>query len=286
MTTVPISDRSSDTHFKKDQFAKFASLVTKNLGIKMPEAKSTMLASRLNKRLRALDLPDFDAYQDYLSKSDRSETEMKHLFDAVTTNKTDFFRESGHFDFLLKTGLPQLDPGQGKAWKFKLWCAGCSSGEEAYTQAITLSEFGRNREPFDFSILATDISTQVLSQAKTAIYNESRIQPISYDLRKRYLLRSADPDRPVVRITQELRKRINFQRLNFMDTDYRIREMFDVVFFRNVMIYFDRPTQEAVVNKLCKNLKRGGFLFTAHSETLHGLDVPLKAIGNSIYQRL
>lgn len=265
-------------------YKRFAEYITRELGIKMPEAKAPMLQSRLQRRMRALGVDTLDEYQRRLFDSAEGDAEIAHFIDAVTTNKTDFFREPQHFRYLTDHVLPARAPRGGGSWRFKLWCAGCSSGEEPYTQAMVLSEYAREREGFDFSILATDISTRVLAAAQKAVYEESKIEPVPEALRKRYLLRSREQGKQLVRIVPALRAKARFQRLNFMDTDYGVRETFDAIFFRNVMIYFDKPTQEAVINKLCRNLAPGGYLFAGHSESLAGLDIPLKMVASAVYR--
>ena len=269
---------------------RFFKFITKELGIKMSDAKLPMLQSRLQRRLRTLGLNSLDEYQERLFNSRHSEEERVHFIDAITTNKTDFFREPKHFDYLVQTALPNLDVNQSKSgtgslWRFKLWCAGCSSGEEPYTLAMVLSEFAAHRPGFDFSLLATDVSTKVLEHAKVGIYHEDRIEPVTAALRTKYLLRSKSRIAAQVRIIPELRRRICFHRLNFMDASYGVEDMFEVIFFRNVMIYFDKPTQEAVINKLCCNLLPGGYLFVGHSESLAGLNLPVTAVASAIYRK-
>jgi len=150
---------------------------------------------------------------------------------------------------------------------------------------MVLSEFGERRGNFDFSIFCTDVSTRVLVAAREAVYDEARVEPVPLEWRQKYLLRSRDPAKQCVRVAPQLRAHVRFARLNFMDNDYRVREMFDVVFFRNVMIYFDRPTQEAVVGRLCRNLQPDGFLFTGHSESLMSLKVPMRMVASAVYRR-
>jgi len=149
---------------------------------------------------------------------------------------------------------------------------------------MVLSEYGRRRGRFDFSILATDISTEMLRRAAAAIYDANLADPIPMDLRKRYLLRRKGPDGEQVRIIPELRKRVHFHRLNFMDDYYNATDLFDVVFFRNVAIYFDRETQETVARKLSRRLRLGGYLFIGHSESLLGLDLPLRMVSAAVYR--
>lgn len=266
-------------------FRQLSEFITAQLGIKMSENKIPMLQSRLQRRLRALGLPSIEAYKDYLFNSPEAANELADFINAVTTNKTDFFREPHHFDYLRRTALPALDPGPARPWRAKVWCAGCSSGEESYTLCMVLSEHGSDRTNFDFSILATDVSTQVLDKASHAIYDESRVEPIADPLRKKYLLRSRRPGQNLVRIVPSLRNKVHFHRLNFMDADYPVTDTFDAIFFRNVAIYFDRPTQAAVVRKLCRNLRPGGYLFIGHSESLIGLDVPVRMVASAVYRK-
>ena len=169
---------------------------------------------------------------------------------------------------------------------FKVWSAGCSSGEEPYTIAIVLNEFKQKTPGFNFSITGTDISSQILQKAISAIYNENRITNIPLDLKKKYFLRSKDRERKTVRVVRELRNYIKYLRLNFMDSSYNIHDMFDVIFCRNVLIYFNRETQEQVINKLCLKLKSGGYLFIGHSESIMGMDLPIEQIKPTIFRRI
>jgi chemotaxis protein methyltransferase CheR len=246
-----------------------------------------MLQSRLMRRLRLLQLDSIEQYQEYLFNSPQAQEERAHFISAVTTNKTDFFREPQHFEYLTRTVLPTLGFGaRGHSrGQFKLWCAGCSSGEEPYTEAIVLSEFARQNPGFDFAILATDVSTKVLEQARLGIYDEPRLEPVRKDLRHLYFLRSKDAGQARVRVVPELRRRISFHALNFMAADYHVRDMFEAIFFRNVMIYFDKPTQEAVIQKLCRNLVPGGYLFVGHSESLTGLNIPVQSAASAVYRK-
>ncbi|PTY06147.1 chemotaxis protein CheR [Opitutaceae bacterium EW11] len=290
MTALLGEGVSTPLRISPESFRAFCRFITTELGIKMSEAKIPLLQSRLQRRLRILQLDSIDAYREYLFESPGGEAERVNFIDAVTTNKTDFFREPQHFEFLDQEALPSLEPrpvGDLPApWLLKLWCAGCSTGEEPYTLAMVLSEFGQRRGRFDFSILGTDISTRVLAHAETAIYDEERIDPVPPLLRGRYLLQSKDPEKAQVRIVPALRSRVRFHRLNFMDPEYPVRDVFDVIFFRNVMIYFDKPTQEAVINKLCRNLRPGGYLFVGHSESLSGLRIPVEQVATAVYRRL
>ena len=277
----------SPLSLSRESLDRFCTHITGKLGIKMSPAKLPMLQSRLQRRLRELQIPTLEAYQAFLFDSPDGAAEDVHFIDAVTTNKTDFFREPVHFDYLTDNVLPELDsdPEGVRPWQFKLWCAGCSSGEEPYTLAMVLSEYAAQRRNFEFSLLATDISSRVLDHAVRGIYDADRIEPVAAELRAKYLLHSKDPAQSQVRIVPELRQRITFRRLNFMDSDYLVKERFDVIFFRNVLIYFDKPTQEAVINKLCRNLIPGGYLFVGNSESLAGLKSPVTCVNTAVYRK-
>lgn len=269
------------------EFSRFAEFIYDQCGIKMPPVKKTMLEARLQKRLRTLGIGSFQDYADYLFSNDGAGPELVHLIDVVTTNKTDFFREPAHFDYLVNTALPGLAASRGTGFRkgLSLWSAGCSSGEEPYTLAMVLSEFAEQNQGFSYNILASDICTTVLDKAKTAIYLEERVEPVSLPFKRKYLLRGKDRQAGLVRIVPELRNRIRFRRLNFMDDDFGFREPFDIIFCRNVIIYFDKRTQERLINKFCRHLIPGGYLFMGHSETLSGLDVPLVQVASTIYRK-
>lgn len=266
------------------QFADFSEFIIGRLGIKMPPSKQTMLQSRLHRRMRELGLESFEEYHARFFHDPASQAEeTEHLINLATTNKTDFFREPDHFEVLTRrvlSGWLQRPTGP----VFRVWCAGCSTGEEAYTLAMSLLE-RQATDRFDFSILATDVSTRVLGVAMRAIYPAEHIAPIPPPLRAKYLLRSRDRSEARVRIAPTVRARVRFGHLNFLSDDYGLPHHYDVIFFRNVMIYFDRETQRQVVARMCRNLHPGGTLFIAHSETLQGLPLPLRLTGPSIYCR-
>jgi chemotaxis protein methyltransferase CheR len=266
-------------------FDRLARYVTSELGIKMPESKLTMVQSRLYRRVRELRLESLEQYSEYFFASANAE-ERDHFINAITTNKTDFFREPHHFEFLTGTALPaRLNHEGRRPERIKVWSAGCSTGEEPYTLAMVLDHYGETRSGFDFGILATDISTHVLEHARDGIYQAVLAAPVPAEFKKRYLLRSRDPSRQQVRIDPGLRRRVEFERLNFMDRNYGLHDLFDFIFFRNVLIYFERATQETVINRMCRNLAPGGYLFAGHSESLAGLDVPLRQIEAAIFRK-
>jgi chemotaxis protein methyltransferase CheR len=260
-------------------FRRFASYIMDELGIKMTGAKVPMLQSRLMRRVRHLELNSLDEYLEYLFHSPDAAAEQVHFIDAVTTNKTDFFRESEHFDILMRN----VASHSLLARRCNVWCAGCSTGEEAYTLAMTLQDHASRTQNFNFSILATDISNRVLQHARNAVYEIDRMDPIPAPMREKYLMRSKDPAKRVFRIVPELRARVSFQRMNFMAREYPVHDTFEAVFFRNVMIYFERETQQRVVGKLVRRLATGGHLFIGHSESLTGMVLPLKQVAPAVY---
>ena len=269
------------------EFQRFSNFIYDNVGIKMPPAKKTMLEARLQKRLKALGIASFEEYANFVFGQNGRTGELVHLIDVVTTNKTDFFREPAHFEFLVKTALPTILRERGDLLRdpVRLWSAGCSTGEEPYTLAMVLSEFAVGRPDFRAAITASDICTQVLQTAKTAIYPEERTDPIPLNLKKKYLLRSREKANSLVRISPELRSLVSFRRINFMDDDFGISEKMDIIFCRNVVIYFDKSTQQTLMGKFHRQLKPGGFLFIGHSETLGGLDVDFKAVASTVYRK-
>jgi chemotaxis protein methyltransferase CheR len=267
-------------------FQRLAAFIEGTSGIKMPPAKKTLVEGRLRRRIRALGMTGFDEYCTYLFQREGLATEAVHIIDAVTTNKTDFFREPDHFTFLSDHGLPQLAASRSGGWPpLKAWSAPCSIGAEPYTLAMVISDFIRLRPGLRCSILGTDISTEVLKQAARAIYPEEMIAPVPIELRQRYLLRSNDRSRKEVRIAPELRQLVHFAHLNLMDDHYPVDNDFDIVFCRNLLIYFDKPTQQSVLRHLCDHLRPGGYLFLGHSETIAGFRLPLRPVVPTVFIR-
>ena len=268
-------------------FSRLSRLIYEESGIKMPAAKKHMIEARLGKRLKSLGISSFSAYCDYLFSNEGLKQELTGMIDLITTNKTDFFRESAHFNYLMQKVLPGwVHEQQGFSGReLRVWSAGCSTGEEPYTLAMILNEFAEKSPGFDYRILATDLSTRVLEKAKLAIYDAERVAPVPQLFKKKYLLRSRNRSKGLVRIGPELRRKVRFHRLNFMDNDFGIREPFDIIFCRNVVIYFDRPTQERLLNKFYTHMTNDGYIFMGHSETLNGLDVPLVQVHPTIYRK-
>ncbi len=265
-------------------FQRLRSFIYEECGINLTEAKKSTLQSRLTKRMRSLGLVSLSAYCDYVLSPEGKREELVAMIDAVTTNKTAFFREQNHFDYLTRHALPSLLGGRRR--NLTVWSAGCSTGEEPYTLAMVLNEY-RERVPF-FScrIVATDISTNALRIAAKAVYDEERIDPVPSSLKRKYFLKSKDPEKRLVRVVPELRDMVTFRRLNFMDGEFGLQEPVDIIFCRNVIIYFDRKTQETLLRHFARSLSLGGFLFVGHSETLFGMDVPLAQVAPTIHRRV
>jgi chemotaxis protein methyltransferase CheR len=264
-------------------FQRLARFIQDYSGIKMPANKRTMLEGRLRRRMRATQIDDVNAYCRYLFEEDGMASEAVHLIDAVTTNKTEFFREPAHFDFLVANGLPAL-AARGRR-DIKIWSSACSTGAEPYTIAMIMDEFCAAQRGADYSILCTDICTEVLDQAIAGRFSEQMIESVSMARRKQYVMRSRDPSRNEVRITPDLRSKLAFGRLNLMEERYPVDPDFDIIFCRNILIYFDKPTQAKVLSRLCDHLASGGYLLLGHSESIVGIDLPVTQIANTVFQK-
>jgi chemotaxis protein methyltransferase CheR len=267
-------------------YQRLAGIIQDHTGIRMPSAKRVMVEGRLRRRLRALDISGFDDYCRFLFERNGLESEFVHLIDAVTTNKTDFFREPNHFDFLRDEAVPALlaaqPPGDDT---IRIWSAACSTGAEAYTIAMVLADLAKQRSRLRFSILGTDISTVVLKQAATAVYPAAMADPIPPEMRRNYIMEARDKARCEIRVVPEIRRLVRFRQLNLMDERYPVDRDIDVIFLRNVLIYFDKPTQHAVLERLCGHLRPGGFLILGHSESMAGARLRLRQVVPTIFRR-
>jgi chemotaxis protein methyltransferase CheR len=268
------------------EFDKLRALIYEQSGISLSAEKKTMLEIRIRRRLHSLNISSYAEYCKYVLGPAGNHTELVHLIDVVTTNKTDFFREAGHFDSLVTQALPDLAARIGASRKLLVWSAGCSTGEEPYTLAMVLSEYALTHPSFQFRVLATDISTAVLSKAQMGIFKSEVADPVPKDLRRKYFMRSRNPDCDLLRIVPELRAQVEFRRVNFMDADLGLGESPEVIFCRNVIIYFDRPTQVRILQKLIRYLPPGGYFFAGHSESLQGMDLPLVPAGLAVYRKV
>ena len=278
-----VNNQISTASLTDEQFDKLSSYITSRYGIKLPAVKKVMLQTRLRKRLTFLGLDDYGQYLDYLFKNEK---ENEFLIIEVSTNKTDMFRENEHFKFIANEYLPEYIKENLVDRKLKIWSAGCSSGEEVYTLAITIEEFIRENKAFSYSIFGTDISTKVIKKANNGIYKEVIIADIPFDIKKRYYLKSKDKKDPRVRVKPSIRSKVEFAPLNLMDKEYQTPEIYDIIFCRNVLIYFEKDLQEIVISRLLKRLRKGGLLFIGHSESLLGMDLSVESIKPTLFRKV
>jgi chemotaxis protein methyltransferase CheR len=268
----------------KRNFDKLARFIYDYSGIKMPPTKLTMLEGRLRRRLRATRHASFDDYCDFLFNEGGLDQETIYLIDVVTTNKTDFFREAKHFEYMQTVALPTLADSGLRT--IRTWSSACSTGAEPYTMAMVLAEFAEGRSDVSYNVLATDLSTDVLQTARRGIYAEDLVAPVPRDLQKKYVMVAKQQGRREVRISPKLRSRVGFARMNLMDEKYPVGDMMHLIFCRNVLIYFDKQTQAGVLTRLCGCLAKGGYMFIGHSESITGFDLPLKQVSNTVFQRI
>ncbi|MFH1009665.1 MAG: protein-glutamate O-methyltransferase [bacterium] len=270
---------------KPRDFKTLCNLVHDLAGIKLHEGKEGLVRARLSKRMRILGIYDLGDYLHYV-EVDSSQTELMTMVNALSTNFTSFFREKSHFDFLKNTILPQIVSRAARAGHYSLraWSAGCATGEEPYSLAIILRESLPTWRLLDPKILATDISTRALEIAKAGIYSQERIQPVPPSLRQRHFELDGDDGRKFFTVNDKLKSCVSFQRLNLMEP-WAIRGPFDFIFCRNTMIYFDKPTQERLVNRFYDYLRNEGYLIIGHSESLTGITHRFEYEKPTIYRK-
>lgn len=277
------------TELSDGDYNAFRELIYRHSRINLGENKKGLVNSRLGKRLRATGLSTFKEYLNHLNSRD-GEVELTHFIDAISTNHTFFFRETGHYEFLTQTVLPRFLESSGEpVWSdrnLRIWSAACSTGEEPYSIAMTVHEPVFKLKHRDYTIQATDISNSVLKSANKGVFKYDRSQAIDEHLLRKYFQKGAGKNEGMVRAKDEIRRKINFQQLNLLSGSYPFRESFHVIFNRNVMIYFDLPTQQELINQMLPLMAPGGYLFIGHSESLNGLDHPLKQLQPSIYQKV
>lgn len=266
------------------EFKAFSALIYEKCGINLAPVKLVMLSSRLARRLRALGLATYGEYLDHVRNSARGADELVHLIDVVTTNKTEFFREEKHYGILTERVLPDLVKAR-HAQLIRVWSAGCSTGEEPYTLAMVLDnwcqKFGGT-----YALMASDISTRVLETARRGLYPEKAVEGVSDAFKRRYLLRGKDRMAGNVRIVPELRERIDFCRVNLVaEEGFGIAQKYDIIFCRNVVIYFDRETQKRLFERFYRQLVPGGYLFIGLSETLHRINEDFVPLSGSVYRK-
>lgn len=271
---------------RDSEFEFIRALVYEHSRIQLGPDKRELVAARLGKRLRATNTDSIGTYCDLL-RADSAGEELSHLIDAISTNHTFFFREIAHFDFLRQQAIPEmLARSRTERWsQFYVWSAASSSGEEAYSIAMTLAETLPRTSGWNWRIEATDISHRILAKARAAIYRDDVVSKLPPATVKSYFQRGIGPQEGNYRVRAELRNQVNFHHLNLLEGEPPFREPFQVIFCRNVMIYFDRPTQEELVNKLTRRLVPGGYLMVGHSESLTGIKHSLQLVKPAIYRR-
>jgi chemotaxis protein methyltransferase CheR len=270
--------------FTEADFIKISRLVYEQCGINLHDGKKELVKARLGKRIREGNFCTFRDYFDYVI-NDKSGEEMIQLLDSISTNFTHFFRENQHFDYLKNNFIPFQKSRTGRnSKKVRIWSAGCSTGEEPYTIAITLLESLSLGSGWDLKILATDLSTKVLSTAQAGVYLREKVQSLSPDLVRKYFLRGENQWQNYVKIKPLVKSIVTFQRLNFMES-FSFNEPFDCIFCRNVMIYFDKETRTHLVNRFYKQLEKGGIFFIGHSESLSGMEHPFHYVKPATYKK-
>ncbi|GGE25309.1 chemotaxis protein methyltransferase [Aureimonas endophytica] len=274
----------SNATLDADSFRSLALLVGESCGIVMSDLKRTMLETRLRRRLVANGLDSFRAYAALLRTPEGLERERQAFIDCVVTNQTSFFREPPHFEHLTVEELRRLAAG-GREHGLRLWSAASSSGQEAYSLAMIADRASEGGRLFPFSVLATDISLRMLRAVREGVYAAEEAETIPAPLRQRHLLPAPD-GKGGFQIHADLRRHLRLGQINLMHEQYMPGQVMDVIFCRNVLIYFKPEDQLAVVGKLCRHLRPGGLLFLGHSESLRSAELPLRLLGCNIYERL
>lgn len=279
---TPVLD---EVGLSEKEFRLISELVYKHCGINLHDGKKELVRARLAKRLRLCNFPSFSEYIDHVL-NDPSGREFSNLVDCLSTNLTSFFREAQHFEFLRARFLPQLleRKRRQKSHRIRAWSAGCSSGEEPYSVAIVLHEAVEGVGRWDIKVLATDISTAILERAKRGVYDQERIAPLSAMQQASFLTTRRVDGRKLFEVNDRLRNTVVFRYLNLM-ADWPIRRPLDFIFCRNVMIYFDKPTQQNLITRYYGLLDSGGVLFTGHSESLTGINHAFKYVQPTIYAK-
>ncbi len=271
------------TRISERNFNLIGTFVQERTGIKMPPSKRTLVEGRLMRCLRGSDGMTAEEFCNVVLSGAADDSQVQALINAITTNKTDFFRESGHFDFMRDHMLPGFV--RDGVSHVRAWSAAASTGMEAYSMAMVLDDFARSRYGFDYEILATDIDTNVLAEARRGVYSLAALDPVPQDLRTRYVQHARSAARAEARIVPELRRKLSFGALNLMDEVYGVGEAMDLIFCRNVLIYFEKHMQATVIQRLCDTLQPGGYLVLGHSESIMGLNLPLTPVSTTVFRR-
>jgi chemotaxis protein methyltransferase CheR len=270
-----MADAHREFPFSAEQFRQISERIYRFSGIKLPEGKREMVYARLARRLRSLGIGSFD---DYLQFLDLEPAEWEHCTNALTTNVTAFYREEHHFITLAEHARESAGAGS----PYRVWSAGCSTGEEPYTIAMCLTEAlgaGAN-----FEVLASDLDTQVIAHAREAVYPLQSVDKLPEERQKRFFLRGAGRNEGMARVRPEIARHVEFLRVNLMDGDWPIKPAFDAIFCRNVMIYFDKPTQRTLVERYAKLLKPHGLFFAGHAESLLDSGRHFRLRGQTVYE--
>ena len=270
---------------RREDYEFIRTLVYDYSRINLGTDKQELVSARIGKRLRALNLPTITAYCDLLRRPD-GEDELSNLIDVISTNHTFFFREPAHFDFVEKHIIPEVtaENSPHRRSTFRIWSSASSSGAEVYSIAILLAEMSIGRPGWNWQLEATDISTRILKRAREAIYPQESVAKMKPELIKKYFQKGLGPQEGNYRVKTELGNKVTFRHLNLLGPPYPFTEPFHAIFCRNVMIYFDRPTQEELVRRLTDRLVPGGYLLVGHSESLTGINHRLKMVKPAIYQ--
>lgn len=281
-----ILSSSSTIQISEQEFEMFRRLIYDKSGIHLNPAKKNLLQTRLMKRLHQLKCESFFQYYRHI-KDDPTGEELIVMLNAVSTNLTKFFREEEHFSFLDNTALPDLIARKHKNGerRLRVWSAGCSSGEEAYSIGITVLNHIETPFVWDIKILGTDISTDILEKAAEGIYEEEKVISIPKDQLHAYFLKGDGSYHGYYKVKPILQHIISFRRLNLIDDHYPFKGRFDFIFCRNVMIYFDKKIQEGIVNRFYNYLEEGGYLFIGHSESLNWVKSPFKYVMPAVYRK-
>ncbi|MGC9323701.1 MAG: CheR family methyltransferase [Desulfomonilia bacterium] len=276
---LPVSLDISDK-----EFILFKELIHRETGIHMSDKKRKLIVARLSKRLRSLELENFTQYYEYLRENPNAGGEIVHLINRITTNKTDFFRERYHFVFLQEHVFPEKirECRRTGNRQLRIWSAGCSSGEEPYSIAMTVAETFRNEKGWDIKVLATDLDTEVLEKASTGIYPTQVLAPVPREYLSRYFNRKPNG----YEVCREIKSLVTFRKLNLMEPLFPMRRPFDIIFCRNVIIYFNEETKRSLFRKFHAHLKDMGFMFIGHSESLMQMRENFQYLKHTIYQKV
>jgi chemotaxis protein methyltransferase CheR len=283
MSSSSSQERKREFPFTRRDFDYLRKIASDRTGIAVSEDKFNMFYSRLSRRIRNLGLHSFKEYCDYL-ENDESDGETLELINAITTNLTAFFRENHHFTFLSKTVIPELLRRNRETSKVRIWSAGCSTGEEPYSISISLHESLPLKQGWDARILATDVDSEALARASQGVYPEERITGISGSRLHRWFLKGKGKQQGMVRVKTEVSGLVEFKRVNLLG-DWALPEPMDVIFCRNVIIYFDKPEKIKLIENLANALKQGGYLFMGHSESLFRLTKRFQLVETTVYKK-